>query len=165
MSKAKPYVSTAASFQEAMSVIAKLPGILSTAIGDWGKVDITIKKHVERRSIDQNRLQRKWCGELAQQGDMSTEEYRALCKLRFGVPILRRDNDEFCEKYDRLIKGRPYEEKIELMMEPMDFPITRLMDKSQKAEYLDAIFRHFVMQGFRLTDPNLRGMDKYPEAA
>ena len=107
-----------------------------------------------RRSIEQNRLQRKWVQEIAEQrGDESAEYYRGYCKLRFGVPIMRRDDDTFREKYDRIIKGLPYETKIELMMEPMDFPVTRMMNVKQKSEYLDAINRHFAEQGVVLTQP------------
>lgn len=109
------------------------------------------------RSIEQNRLQRMWIAEVALQlGDRTPEEVRGEMKLRFGVPILRQDNDTFREKYDRLIKGMPYEAKLELMMEPLDFPVTRLMTTKQKTEYLDAIHRFYSEQGVRLTDPEGR---------
>lgn len=107
-----------------------------------------------RRSTEQNRLQRLWVKEVAEQlGDRTPEEVRGDAKLRFGVPILRAENEIFCEKYDRLIKPKSYEEKIELMMEPMDFPITRLMNVDQKTRYLDAFSRYYSQQGVQLTDP------------
>lgn len=106
------------------------------------------------RSNDQNRLQRKWCAEVAEQlADRTAEEVRGEAKLRFGVPILRAENEAFAEKYDRLIKPRPYEEKLELMMEPLDFPVTRLMTTRQLTAYLDAFHAHYVAQGVRLTVP------------
>ena len=106
------------------------------------------------RSIEQNRLQRMWLNEAAEQlGDQTPEELRGYCKLRFGVPILRAGSDDFREKYDRLIKPHPYEAKIEMMMEPLDFPVTRLMTTLQKAEYLDKIYVHFNGQGIQLTEP------------
>jgi hypothetical protein len=108
------------------------------------------------RSADQNRLQRKWCQEIAEQlGDRTAEEIRGDAKLRFGVPILRAENAEFCEKYDRLIKPRPYAEKLELMMEPLDFPVTRLMTTKQKAAYLDQFAAFYARQGVRLTIPEV----------
>ena len=41
--------------------------------------------------------------ELADQGDMTAEEYRGYCKLHFGVAIAK-ENDDWAEAYDRLIK-------------------------------------------------------------
>lgn len=107
-----------------------------------------------RRSNDQNHLQRKWCNEVAEQlGDRTAEEVRGDAKLRFGVPILRAENAEFREKYDRLIKPRPYAEKLELMMEPMDFPVSRLMTTKQKSAYLDQFAAFYARQGVQLTIP------------
>jgi hypothetical protein len=107
-----------------------------------------------RRSIEQNKLQRLWLKEIAEQaGDRTPEEVRGDAKLRFGVPILRAENETFREKYDRIVKPLPYEAKLELMMEPMDFPVTRLMTSDQSTRYLDAIYRHYVEQGFALTQP------------
>lgn len=114
---------------------------------------VTIRSGLPRTD-NQNRLQRKWCAEVAEQmADRSSEEVRGEAKLRFGVPIMRRDHDDFAEKYDRLIKPRPYAEKVELMMEPLDFPVTRLMTTKQKTEYLDAMFAHWTAQGCVLTIP------------
>ena len=107
------------------------------------------------RSWLQNKLQRKWCDEIAEQlGDQTSEEWRGYCKLRFGVPIRRRDDAEFCEAYDKHIKHLPYETKIALMMLPIDFPVTRDMKTGQKTEYLDAVLRHFSEQGVILTIPD-----------
>ncbi len=106
------------------------------------------------RTVDQNRLQRMWCQEVADQlGDRPAEEIRGDAKLRFGVPILRAEHPAFCEKYDRLIKPRPYAEKLELMMEPIDFPVTRLMTTKQKAAYLDQFAAFYAQQGVHLTMP------------
>ena len=109
----------------------------------------------KRRTLLQNKLQRLWLNEIAEQlGDRTPEEVRGYCKLTLGVPILRLENEAFCEKYDRLIKPMSYEAKLELMMEPMDFPITRLMTTNQKTRYLDAVARHFAERGVVLTSPN-----------
>ena len=109
------------------------------------------------RSVDQNRLQRQWINEIAEQlGDMTPEEIRGLCKLQFGVPILRAENTRFCEVYDRVVKPRSYEEKLELMMEPLDMPVTRIMTTDQKTRYLEAMSKHFLEQGVVLTEPTKR---------
>lgn len=108
-----------------------------------------------RRSTMQNRLQRQWINEIASQlEDQTPEEIRGFCKLTIGVPIMRAESEIFCEKYDRIIKPMPYETKIELMMEPMDFPVTRIMTVAQKTQYLDGIYRYWTERGMELTHPD-----------
>lgn len=110
-----------------------------------------------RRSIEQNKLQRLWLKEVAEQaGDRTAEDVRGDAKLRFGVPILRLESETFREKYDRIIKPLPYEQKVELMMEPIDFPVSRLMTSDQTTRYLDAFYRHYTEHGFALTIPEAR---------
>jgi hypothetical protein len=114
-------------------------------------VDIVKGKH---RTNEQNHLQRLWLNEAAEQlGDRTAEELRGYCKLTFGVPILRAENTRFCEMYDRFVKPRPYEEKLALMMEPLDMPVTRIMTTDQKTRYLDQVSKHFLEQGIVLTEP------------
>lgn len=114
-------------------------------------VSIADGKH---RTTDQNRLQRLWVMEIsAQLGDQTPEEVRGYCKLAFGVPILREENDAFCASYDQIIKPLPYPMKLKLMMEPFDFGVTRIMTTRQKTNYLDAIHRHFSEMGLILTNP------------
>lgn len=113
-----------------------------------------------QRSNKQNRLQRLWMNEIAEQrGDMSPEEVRGYCKLTIGVPILRSENEDFCKRYDEVVKPMPYEQKLAIMMEPLDLPVTRLMTTRQHAAYLDGIQRHFAEQGIVLTSPDTYGLD------
>jgi hypothetical protein len=106
------------------------------------------------RSIDQNRLQRLWCSEAAEQlGDITPEYVRGYSKLHFGVPILRFEDEGFAAAYDARVKPLPYETKVALMMEPLDMPVTRLMNTGQKTRYLDAMAAHWQAQGVRLTMP------------
>ncbi|WP_299109740.1 hypothetical protein [uncultured Bradyrhizobium sp.] len=107
-----------------------------------------------KRSLRQNKLQRLWINEIAEQlADQSPEEVRGYCKLTIGVPILRAENDTFRERYDAVVRPLPYEQKLALMMEPLDFPISRLMTTKQATAYLDGIHRHFSEKGIALTDP------------
>tara|TARA_R100000365_G_C2745974_1_gene75044 strand:- start:560 stop:1000 length:441 start_codon:yes stop_codon:yes gene_type:complete len=106
----------------------------------------------KRRSVEQNRLQRRLLNEIAEQRDQTAEEVRAYCKLTIGVPILRADNELFAEKYDRLIKHLPYEQKLELMAEPFDFPVTRIMTTAQKTAFIEGIYRVFSEQGVVFSD-------------
>lgn len=112
---------------------------------------ITDGKH---RTNDQNRLQRQWIMEIsAQLGDQTPEEVRGYCKLHFGVPILRNENNVFKAEYDAVIMPLPYEHKLKLMMVPFDFGVTRIMTTRQKTAYLNDVHRHFSEQGLILTNP------------
>lgn len=107
-----------------------------------------------KRSIQQNKLQRLWLNEISEQlADQSPEEVRGYCKLTIGVPILRAENDTFRERYDAIVRPLPYEQKLALMMEPLDFPVSRLMTTKQATAYLDGVHRHFSEKGIVLTDP------------
>src|SRR5688572_4543866 len=69
--------------------------------------------HGGKRSTRQNKLQRLWLNEIADQlGDRTPEEVRGYCKLTIGVPILRAENEAFRERYDTIVKLLPYEQKL-----------------------------------------------------
>ncbi len=103
----------------------------------------------------QNRLAFQWYGDVStQMGDRTIPDVRAYSKLHLGVPILRVENEVYADKYDRIIRPLPYEDKLELMMEPIDFPVTRLMTTRQLSAYLEAMSRHWSAQGVVLTDPD-----------
>jgi len=109
---------------------------------------------IGKRSARQNRLNRQWMLDIAGQMEGWSAEYtRGYCKLHFGIPILRADDEEFCREYDALVRPLPYEHKIKLMMVPFDFGVTRRMTTKQQTAYLDAVHRHFSEQGVALTDP------------
>jgi hypothetical protein len=119
---------------------------------------VSVKSGVPR-TIAQNRMNRQWCNDAAEQGDMTAEEYRGLLKLTIGVPILRSENEAFRVAYDEHVKGLPYETKLALMMEPLDFPVTRLMDADQESRYLDGCHQYLTVQcGFVITDPGEPGV-------
>lgn len=123
-------------------------------------VEVTAGKH---RTTEQNRLQRQWMIDIAGQlPEFSTEEWRGYCKLHFGVPILRAENEAFCAVYDEVIRPLPYDAKIKTMMVPIDLPVTSKMTTKQKTAYLDQIQKHFSERGVVLTDPEAL---KYARAA
>lgn len=108
-----------------------------------------------KRSTPQNSLQHKWLTEIAAaKKDYTYEQYRALCKLWFGVPILCAADAEYEAVYKADVEPLPYETKVALMTRPIDLPVTRLMNKEQMAEYLQAIYDHFTTKhNLRLTQP------------
>jgi len=122
-------------------------------VKDDGVFLVSIKSLSKRdqRSIDQNRMQFKWYADAAKQGDHTAMEYRAYCKLHFGVKLLRAHDEEFREIYDKIIRPLQYEDKLAMMMEPIDLPITSRMSVELMAKYLKEVSDHFLALGFQLT--------------
>jgi hypothetical protein len=123
-----------------------------------GKLDITKKwriwweEYTETRSDKQNRLSHAWYAELALNlKEHSALGYKNFCKLHFGVPILRAEDDEFRYSYDKVIRPLSYEQKIEVMN---ILPVTSIMTTKQLTQYLDAMKASFYnKQGYDLKYP------------
>jgi hypothetical protein len=107
------------------------------------------------RSLDQNAISHAWYEQLARE----LREYDALgwkceCKLLHGVPILRAEDAEFRQFYDRAIKqSLSYEEKLAAMR---FVPVTSVMTKQQLSKYLEAMRDHFLRRGVRLEFPEVK---------
>lgn len=117
------------------------------------QLPVRVEWRTKARSLDQNALLWKWSTEIsAQLGDMTAQEVHCHNKLHFGVPI-RREEDGFREVYDRVIRPLSYEEKLEIMGPPIDFPVTRDMRVKQMTQFLDAVAKHWSERGIILTAP------------
>ena len=125
---------------------------------------VTVKEGEETRRDRQNRLAFLWYKDIAQQiEDHTVEEARAISKLHCGVQLLVNQEEAFREQWQRLIRDRfTYEEKLELMLEPADYPVTRIMSVKQMTGYLDRMQRYWAPRGVVLTDPEAL---KYARAA
>jgi len=134
-----------------ITTVAERDGLLKFIMSRPLPITVEIVKG-NRRSVEQNRLQRAIMNEVAPQTGQTAEEVRAYCKLTIGVPILRAENELFAQRYDAIVRPLPYETKLALMAEPFDFPVTRLMTTKQKTQYIDAIVRHYAEQGIVLTE-------------
>jgi len=107
------------------------------------------------RTDAQNKLAFDWFRQISEQmGDRTISDVRGHCKLEHGVRMLHAENDDFREQWDRLIRDRfTYAEKLELMLPPTDYPVSRLMKVRQMTRWLDAIYGEFSAQGVFLTLP------------
>ena len=103
------------------------------------------------RTNQQNRLVHRWFQDIANQtGDQLARDVKRFCKLHYGVPILRIEDDAFRAFYDSAILQLPYESKLVAM----DFlPVTSRMTVKQLTALMDQMQQHFLPQGIRLTDP------------
>ena len=114
---------------------------------------VEIKKH--NRSEMQNRTVFMWYREIAKaKGDETATDVRAYCKLHYGVPILREDNDDFREDYDQIVSPLSYENKLKIMVEPLDLPVTRIMSVDQMQRYMEEVEKYGYSFGVELTIPN-----------
>jgi hypothetical protein len=134
--------------------------LLETIKGQEYPLTLTFKPGEDSRSNRQNRLSFEWYNDASKQGDQEPWEYRAYCKLHFGVPILRAEREDFRLQYDEIVKPLPYAEKLALMIGPIELPVTSLMTVKQMSKYLDAVWQHFTGLGFQLTDPQLMGLEQ-----
>ena len=116
------------------------------------------------RSTAQNRLAQRWFTDIARQlGDRTHEDVRADCKLRYGVPILRAENDAFRVSYDRTMSALNYEDTL-AAIKAFDLPVTRLMTVKQMTAFMDEMHREWSGVGIRLTDPEaLRYEEEFGE--
>ena len=102
------------------------------------------------RSADQNRLWRRMYNRIAAvtgQGD--DDDAWADCKLYCGVPILRRDDEQFEKGWTRYFAMRSVEEQLFLMgsnplFGPDGFPVTRLFGTAQGTEYTQRICDYYA---------------------
>lgn len=90
------------------------------------------------RSVSQNALAHVWYEQISREiGEDTPEGVKAECKLRFGVPILRAQDEDFRARYDAAIrKNLTYEQKLQVMRL---LPVTSLMSVSQLSQYLQDI--------------------------
>lgn len=96
----------------------------------------------KHRSVDQNDMKEFQVTEIAKHCHGGNErDARRQIKLEVGVPILRRDNEDFKAMYDRIVKPHDYETKLEIM----DWlPVTSTMTVTQMKECIENTFDHFA---------------------
>lgn len=93
------------------------------------------------RSLSQNALAAVWYEQLARERGDTPEGAKAECKLRFGVPILRAQDEDFRSMYDAAIKHTmSYEQKLAVMR---FLPVTSLMSTDQLSQYLQDVQRGY----------------------
>ena len=127
---------------------------LAAFLGSYTRFPLTVTVTIgDPRRASQNRLAQRWFSDISRQKEDEThEDIRAFCKLHFGVPILRAENEAFRQSYDKAMKSLPYEAKL-AAVKAFDLPVTRLMTKDQMTAFMDEMQRYWVPKGYRLTDP------------
>jgi len=98
-------------------------------------IELIIRPYKKIRSLSSNALSHVWYPEIARERGETPEQVRCECKLRFGVPILRAEDETFRLMYDQGIKNTfSYEDKRDKVMKIL--PVTSLMSSEQMNYYL-----------------------------
>ena len=129
------------------SAFSEAVKILREAFEEHGYVIMRLSM-ARNRSLDQNALYAVWVDQVVKElGEYDHDGVRRFCKLHFGVPILRAEDDWFRELYDRAIKAHDYETKLQIM-DMID--VTSRMKKDQMTRFLEAMQLHYVERGVML---------------
>lgn len=110
---------------------------------------VTVSKFTKKRTLNQNAQGRVWYKQISETlTDDNIQGWERYCKLNHGVPILRADDMQYREFYDKAIKSNfSYEDKLRIM----DYmPVTRLMNTEQFNRYFEALQGDFINKGVEL---------------
>lgn len=113
-------------------------------------LEISVKEG-KGRSVEQNAVLHGWFGQVAR--ELRQDDARGVkrfAKLHFCVPILRAEDDEFREAYDRAIKPLAYESKLVAMD---ILPVTSRMTTIQLDRCMTDIQDHYAKHGVALVYP------------
>lgn len=116
-------------------------------------LEINVKEG-KGRSIEQNAVMHGWFGQVARElREDDPRGVKRFCKLHFGVPILRAEDDDFRAAYDRVIRPLPYDDKLVAMD---ILPVTSVMTTIQLDTCMTDIQAHYAKRGVVLVYPKER---------
>ncbi len=111
---------------------------------------VTIKTGKDR-TISQNAITHAWYEQLARElREDDALGWKSFCKLHYGVPILRAEDEEFRAAYDAVIRPLAYEKKLIAMR---CWPVSSIMSVEQLSKYAEAMQVNFRERGVRLEFP------------
>lgn len=131
--------------------LSKFIGELRETWGTHKFVRVTVKTGKDR-SLDYNALSHCWYQQVADELREDTAlGVKNFCKLNFGIPILRAEDDEFRTFYDAGMKlSLNYEQKIKAMAY---MPVSSLLTQKQFDQYARAMQEHYRTRGVVLEFP------------
>lgn len=103
-------------------------------------LEINVKEG-KGRSVEQNAVLHGWFGQVARElREDDARGVKRFCKLHFGVPILRAEDEEFRAGYDQVIRPLAYEHKLVAMD---ILPVTSRMTTIQLERCMTDIQDHY----------------------
>ncbi len=116
-------------------------------------LEVSVKEG-KGRSVEQNAVMHGWFGQVARElREDDARGVKRFCKLHFGVPILRAEDEDFRAAYDRVIRPLPYEDKLVAMD---ILPVTSVMTTIQLDRCMTDIQDHYRPRGVTLEYPKER---------
>lgn len=116
---------------------------------------VIIREHGESRTDAQNRTLHMWFGQVAKkQNDLDSHEVKGMCHRQWGLTIRMRD-EVFAWVWKRSAADLPYEKQCALLASGR-LQVSSGMTTDELSEYMEAMSRHFRLQGVYLTDPEMR---------
>lgn len=116
-------------------------------------LEVSVKEG-KGRSVEQNAVMHGWFGQVARElREDDARGVKRFCKLHFGVPILRAEDDDFREAYDRVIRPLEYCDKLVAMD---ILPVTSVMTTIQLDRCMTDIQDHYRPRGVTLEYPKER---------
>ena len=147
------YLTSLAGISEVVGRVAK--------IQPEEKLQVTIS-NMGTKSARQRGLDWRWNDEIAKAGiggkyEDTKENVHIVCKGKFAIPILCRDDDFFATLYEGWRIKHPRD--VEALMWFAEHCVsTEALTVSQMAEYMTAKQHDYRGEGVNLTDPAFRGL-------
>lgn len=114
---------------------------------------VTVAPPKTKRTPNQNRTLHMWFGEIAQQrDDWDASEVKGFCHRQWGLPIKLRD-EQFAWVWSQSGQRLGYERQCALLASGV-LNVSSSMTTKELKEYMDAMQRHFLGEGVRLTNPD-----------
>lgn len=122
-------------------------GDLRAAYNEHPYVKVSIKSG-KQRGLPVNALAWVWYQQISRElGEDTPEGVHRQAKLEIGVPILRAEEPDFRELYDRTIKRLAYEDKIAWMGR---IAVTSAMTTNQMNQFMDDLQKRAALRGVNL---------------
>lgn len=125
------------------------------------KLQVTIS-NMGTKSARQRGLDWQWSTDISKAGiggehEDTKEGVHLVCKYRFAVPILCRDDEFFAGLYEGWLAKHPHDPEA-VMWFVEHHVSTEALKVSQMAEYLTSKQHYYLDKGVDLTDPQFRGL-------
>lgn len=118
-------------------------GAVREAFGRSKFIRLIIREKI--RSLNQNDQAHAWYEQVSLELREDTPlGVKCISKLNVGVPIMRAIDSDFRAFYDKVLKPRSYEDKIEAMKY---VPVTSLMPVDAASQYLEELQKFWERRG------------------